>query len=88
MKCQPKALNSDFLPTERGDRTGEYWPIVTALDPHRNNRGPLISRTPRASEVGKQIEGFFNLLCFVSKNTRLVDVSVRSNLSHDYLPML
>ena len=88
MKCQPKALSTDFLPTERGDRTGEYWPNVTALSPHRNNRGPIISRTARASEVGKYIERFFTLPGFVPKNTRLVDVSERSNLSHDYLPML
>ena len=53
MKSQPKALLTEYLPTERRGRAGEYWPNVTALGPHRNNRGPIISRTARASEVGK-----------------------------------
>ena len=28
IKCQPKALNTDFLPTERGGHTREYWPLI------------------------------------------------------------
>ena len=51
MKCQPKAWNTDFLPTERGGRTGEYWPNVTALGPYRNNWGPIISWTAPASDT-------------------------------------
>ena len=51
MKCQPKAWNTDFLPTERGGRTGEYWLNVTALGPYRNNWGPIISWTAPASDT-------------------------------------